>query len=100
MNGSPFLRPRRNPSLLGPGPNLPEELPVQSGSSQIMKQTGDLILADKLDPMTQLDPHSRAHARRSHRMGPVVAANGLSWMKRVRIIVQFHQLGKERTRDQ
>jgi len=28
-----------------PGPNLPEQLAIQTGPAQVMQQTGDLILA-------------------------------------------------------
>ena len=100
VDGSPFAWPRRNPTFLGPGPNLPEKLAIEPGTTQVMQQARDLILANPLGPMTQHCGYRRAHARSPHRMRPIVPANDPARVIRVRIIVETHQLGQERTRNQ
>ncbi len=100
MYGSPFAWSRRNPALLGPGPNLPEESAIKPGTAQVMQETSDLVLADPLRSMAQRRGHRRAHARSPHRMRPIVPANDPARVSRVRVIVEAHQPGQERTGNQ
>lgn len=81
-----------------PGPNPTEETPVKSGASQIVEETGDLILSHASGRMTQSLSHRRAHAGRSHRMGTVVALDHSPWAARVRIVVESQQLRGKGTR--
>jgi hypothetical protein len=65
-----------------------------------MQKTGDLILADPFGSVAQLRGHRRAHARSPHRMSPIVPANDPASMSRMRVIIETHQLGYERTVNQ
>src|SRR5262245_6281567 len=100
MYGPPFSWSRRNPALLCPGPNIPEESTIKPGTTQVMEQACNLILAYSLNSMTQGHGHCCAHARSPHRMGPIIPANNPARMNGMRVIVEPHQLDQECTRNQ
>jgi hypothetical protein len=83
-----------------PRPNLPEESAIKPGTAQVMQQASDLILTDPLGSMAQRRSHRCAHTRSPHRMRPIIPANDAARVSWVRVIIETHQPGQERTGNQ
>ena len=62
--------------LPGPGPDSPKEPAIQSGPSQIVKQTGDLVLLHAGGRVTKMKRDSGTHSGRTEGMRTVVASDG------------------------
>ena len=85
--------------LFSPGPNFPEESPIEPCTAQVMQQTGDLILMNPLGSMTQRRGHRCAHTCSPHSMGSIVPGNDAPSMQRMRIVVELHEFGDKGARN-
>ena len=85
--------------LPGPGPDSPKEPAIQSGPSQIVQQTGDLVLFHAGGRVTKVKRDSGTHSGRTEGMRTVVASDDPIGLAGVRIVVETEKGSGKGARD-